>query len=104
MRSMFPVNRHKVEKVVEKAKDAGCFLEINAHPERLDLQDRYCRMAKEAGVKLAISTDAHRTVDLTFMRFGVDQARRGWLEADDVLNTRSLKDLRKLLKCRYRKR
>ena len=87
-----------VEKVVEKAKDAGCFLEINAHPERLDLQDRYCRMAKEAGVKLAISTDAHRTVDLTFMRFGVDQARRGWLEADDVLNTRSLKDLRKLLK------
>ena len=87
-----------VEKVVEKAKDAGCFLEINAHPERLDLEDRYCRMAKEAGVKLAISTDAHRTVDLTFMRFGVDQARRGWLEADDVLNTRSLKDLRKLLK------
>jgi DNA polymerase (family 10) len=85
-------------KVVEKAKDVGCFLEINAHPERLDLDDRYCRMAKEAGVKLVISTDAHRTADLGFMRFGVDQARRGWLEADDVLNTRSLKDLRKLLK------
>jgi DNA polymerase (family X) len=87
-----------LEKVVEKAKEAGCFLEVNAHPDRLDLSDRYCRMAKEAGVKLVISTDAHSTADLTFMRFGVDQARRGWLEPDDVINTRSLKDLRKLLK------
>jgi DNA polymerase (family 10) len=87
-----------LEKVMEKAKKTGCFLEVNAHPDRLDLSDRYCRMAKEAGVKLVISTDAHRTADLALMRFGVDQARRGWLEPEDVVNTRTLKDLRKLLK------
>jgi DNA polymerase (family X) len=87
-----------LEKVLKKAKESGCFLELNAHPDRLDLSDRYCRMAKEAGVKLAVSTDAHSTADLEFLRFGVDQARRGWLEPDDVINTRSLKDLRKLLK------
>lgn len=87
-----------LEKVSKKAKESGCFLELNAHPDRLDLSDRYCRMAKEAGVKLAVSTDAHSTADLEFLRFGVDQARRGWLEPDDVINTRSLKDLRKLLK------
>lgn len=87
-----------LEKVVEKAKEGGCFLEVNAHPDRLDLSDRHCRMAKEAGVKLVISTDAHSTADLEFMRFGVDQARRGWVEPDDVINTRSLEDLRKLLK------
>ena len=87
-----------LERVLEKAKEAGCFLEVNAHPDRLDLSDRYCRMAKEIGVKLVISTDAHRTSNLALMRFGVDQARRGWLEADDVLNTRSLKELKKLLK------
>jgi len=86
-----------LEKVLKKAKESGCFLELNAHPERLDLSDRYCRMAKEAGVKLAVSTDAHSTADLDFLRFGVDQARRGWLEPGDVINTRSLKDLKKLL-------
>jgi DNA polymerase (family 10) len=87
-----------LEEVVEKAKEAGCFLEVNAHPYRLDLSGRYCRMAKEAGVKIVVSTDAHRAEDLGFMRFGVDQARRGWLEADDVVNTRTLKDLKQLLR------
>jgi len=87
-----------LEKVMEKAGKAGCFLEVNAHPDRLDLSDRFCRMAGEAGVKLAVCTDAHSTTDLEFLRFGLDQARRGWLEAKDVINTRSLKDLRKLLK------
>jgi DNA polymerase (family X) len=87
-----------LEKVMEKAGEAGCFLEVNAHPDRLDLSDRFCRMAVESGVKLAVNTDAHSTTDLEFMRFGLDQARRGWLEAKDVINTRSLKDLRKLLK------
>jgi DNA polymerase (family 10) len=87
-----------LEKVLEKAKETGCFMEINAHPERLDLSDRYCRMAKEAGVKVVISTDAHHTTDLAYMRYGVDQARRGWLQAEDVVNTRSLKDMRNLLK------
>lgn len=85
-----------VEKLMKAAVDRGCFMEINSHPDRLDLPDRYCRMAKEMGLKLAISTDAHSESDLNLIRFGVDQARRGWLEADDVLNTRNRKDLEKL--------
>ena len=89
-----------VEKLVEAAKERGCYLELNAHPMRLDLNDVQCRMAKELGVKVAISTDAHSTGDLGFMRFGIDQAQRGWLEPEDVLNTRSWKDLAKLLKRR----
>jgi DNA polymerase (family 10) len=55
-------------------------------------------MAREIGLKVAISTDAHSTSSLDFMRFGIDQARRGWLSANDVLNTRSLKALRRLLR------
>jgi len=87
-----------LEEILEAARERGCFVEINAHPDRLDLSDRYCRLAKEMGVMLAVSTDAHRTADLAYMRYGVDQARRGWLEPDDVINSRSLKELRKLLK------
>lgn len=87
-----------MEKVVKAAKDRGCFLELNAHPDRLDLNDIHCKMAKDMGVKVAISTDTHRIDDLDYIRFGVSQARRGWLEAGDVVNTRSLTDLKKLLK------
>jgi len=87
-----------LEKVMEAALERGCFLEINAHPDRLDLADRNCKMAKEMGVKLAISTDTHRITDLDYMRFGINQARRGWLEPEDVVNTRSLKKLKELLK------
>jgi DNA polymerase (family 10) len=87
-----------LDEVIRKAGQEKRFLEINAHPDRLDLSDRYCRRAKELGVKLAISTDAHRTTDLDFMPFGLDQARRGWLEADDVINTRGLNQLFELLR------
>jgi DNA polymerase (family 10) len=87
-----------LELVLAAARERGRILEVNAHPDRLDLDDRGCRMAKEAGVRLAISTDAHRVVDLDLMRFGIDQARRGWLERDDVVNTRRLADLRQLLR------
>ncbi len=87
-----------IEQVLDAAKERGCFVELNAHPDRLDLNDSDCKMAREMGVKLAISTDAHRLDDLELMRFGVGQARRGWLEADDVLNTRSWGELKKLLK------
>ena len=73
-------------------------MELNAHPDRLDLDDRACRMAKEAGVRVAISTDAHRAADLGLMRFGVSQARRGWLTPQDVVNTRPLRQLRRLLR------
>ena len=87
-----------LERVLTAARERGRILEVNAHPDRLDLDDQGCRMAKEAGVRVAISTDAHRVADLDFMRFGIDQARRGWLERDDVVNTRRLADLRRLLR------
>ena len=87
-----------MERIMEKVGDRGCFLELNAHPERLDLTDVHCKMAKEMGVKVVISTDAHSTADLGLMRFGLYQARRGWLEAKDVINTLSLKRLRNVLK------
>ena len=87
-----------MERLMEGAKERGCFLEVNAHPDRLDLTDIHCKRAKEMGIKIALATDAHSIGDLDFMRFGVNQARRGWLEPEDVLNTRSLKELKKLLK------
>lgn len=80
-------------RVIAAAKAHGCFLEVNAHPTRLDLDDVHCRQAKEAGVKIAISTDAHSTIGLSAMRYGVDQARRGWIEASDVINTRRWSEL-----------
>jgi len=86
-----------LEKIMEAARDRGCFLEINAHPDRLDLSSRYCKLAKEIGLNVVISTDAHSMEDLDYMRFGVYQARRGWLEAADILNTRSWDQLRKML-------
>ncbi len=84
-------------KIVRKAKERGCFLELNAHPERLDLLDVHCRMAKDEGVLVAISSDAHSVLDFGNLRYGVGQARRGWLEAKDVLNARGLKALMPLL-------
>jgi DNA polymerase (family 10) len=87
-----------IERVMRGALERGCHLELNAQPDRLDLTDSHCRLAKDLGLKLTISTDAHAVVELDFMRFGVDQARRGWLEPTDVLNTRALSALRKLLR------
>lgn len=87
-----------IERVMRGALERGCFLELNAQPERLDLNDAHCRLAKSMGLKLAISTDAHAEPELGYMRFGVDQARRGWLEAADVLNARPLDELRDLLR------
>lgn len=89
-----------IGQVMKAALERGCHLEVNAQPSRLDLSDTHCRMAKELGLKLVISTDAHTPQTLGYMHYGVDQARRGWLEADDVINTRSLPALRKLLKRR----
>lgn len=87
-----------LEAVLEAARERGCVMELNAQPDRLDLDDRGCRLAKEIGVMVAISTDAHRTADLELMRFGVDQARRGWLEPGDVVNALPLARLRRLLR------
>jgi DNA polymerase (family 10) len=87
-----------MERLVEAAKERGCILELNAHPDRLDLTDEACRLAKEAGVRVAISTDAHAIGDLNFMRYGINQARRGWLEANDVVNALPLDGLKRALR------
>jgi DNA polymerase (family 10) len=85
-------------RIIRKARERHCYLELNAHPERLDLLDTYCQMAKEEGVLVSINSDAHTIDDFDNLRYGVGQARRGWLEKQDVLNTRPLKELRALLK------
>ena len=85
-------------RIIRHARQRGCFLELNAHPERLDLLDSHCQSAREEGVLVSINSDAHSTFDFTNLKFGVGQARRGWLEKTDVLNTRTLAALRKLLK------
>ena len=82
--------------MVRKARSRGLALELNAHPDRLDLDDVHCRMAKDEGVLIAISSDAHSTDGLDVLRYGVGQARRAWLEKEDVLNTLPLA---KLLRC-----
>ncbi|WP_439155962.1 DNA polymerase/3'-5' exonuclease PolX [Yoonia sp.] len=87
-----------MERLVKAAKERGCVLELNAHPIRLDLKDVHCRMAAEHGVPIAISTDAHSTGGLGNIRYGVDQARRGWLSAGDVVNTQSWSTLSQRLR------
>lgn len=86
-----------LERVMQGAAERGCMLEVNGQPRRLDLTDDASRMAGEIGVRLALNSDAHSTDSLSFMTFAVDQARRGWVRAEDVINTRSLQDLRALL-------
>jgi DNA polymerase (family 10) len=85
-----------VERVVEKALEVGCFLEINGQPDRLDLRDVHARAAKEAGLRLVINSDAHQIGAQDYVELGVGQARRGWLTKDDVVNTRTWKQLDKL--------
>jgi DNA polymerase (family 10) len=85
-------------RVIRHARERGCFLEVNAHPVRLDLTDTDCQTAKEEGVMLSINSDAHSVLDLEHLRYGIGQARRGWLEKKDVLNARPLHKLRPLLK------
>lgn len=87
-----------LEKVMKGALERGCFMEVNSMPDRLDMNDSACELAKDMGLKVAISTDAHRALHLDNIRFGVGQARRGWLSADDVLNTHSWNELQNLLK------
>ena len=87
-----------MEAIIKAAKELGCILELNAQPDRLDLDDIYCKAAKEAGVKIALSSDAHCVNDLHYISYGISQARRGWLEKEDVINTLPLTQLRKLLR------
>lgn len=87
-----------MEKLLRAAAERGCFMELNAYPDRLDLNDVHLKMARGFGIKVAISTDAHSVDNLRFMRYGVGQARRGWLTAVDVLNSRPWPELAKLLR------
>ncbi|MBN2058411.1 MAG: DNA polymerase/3'-5' exonuclease PolX [Candidatus Saganbacteria bacterium] len=86
-----------MEAVLQAAKKHKKMIEINAHPRRLDLTDINCMRARELGIRLAISTDAHSTDQLELMKYGVITARRGWLEKKDVANTLPLAQLKKLL-------
>ncbi|MBI5970379.1 MAG: DNA polymerase/3'-5' exonuclease PolX [Deltaproteobacteria bacterium] len=83
-----------MEAVMDEAKKHGVALELNSYPERLDLNDVYCKRAKEKGLLVAISTDSHSIAHLSNIAYGVHAARRGWLEKKDVLNTRGLKEVR----------
>jgi DNA polymerase (family 10) len=85
-----------MDKIMDACKANNKILELNACPERLDLSDMNCRKAKEKGIKIVISTDAHMDVHLNWMKFGVATARRGWIEPQDVVNSLSLSGLMKL--------
>jgi len=89
-----------MERLVEAARRTDTVLEINASPDRLDLSDVHAKLARERGVMLAISTDAHSRYELRHMEYGVAVARRAWVEPQHVLNTRSLPDLRAYLDAR----
>jgi DNA polymerase (family X) len=89
-----------VERVIEKALETGTFLEINSQPDRLDLTDVHARAAREAGLKLVIDSDGHQIGALDYVELGVGQARRAWLTKDDVVNTRTWKQIEKLRKKR----
>jgi DNA polymerase (family 10) len=78
---------YDMEKVLDACAKRGVAMECNSYPDRLDLKDVYLRMCKERGVKVVISTDSHNTANLSFIRYGVTMARRGWLEKKDVINT-----------------
>ena len=86
-----------MDKIMDACKANTKILELNACPERLDLSDVNCRKAKERGIKIVISTDAHMDVHLNWMKFGVATARRGWIEPQDVVNSLSLSGLMKYL-------
>jgi DNA polymerase (family 10) len=87
-----------MQAVIEQAVSHGCALELNATPDRLDLNGVWARRALKLGARFTISSDAHSTRELDFMQFGLGSARRGWLTAQDVLNTRPLEELRTLLR------
>jgi DNA polymerase (family 10) len=85
-----------VERVIEGALAAGCYLEINGQPDRLDLRDVHARAAKDAGLKLLVNSDAHQIRAQSYVELGIGQARRGWLTKDDVVNTRTWAQFDKL--------
>jgi DNA polymerase (family 10) len=89
-----------MERVIEHAYQRGCFFEINASPDRLDLSVANARLVHDAGIKIAINTDAHHIDEFDFSRCGVDQARRAGLEKTDILNCLSWAKLEMLFRRR----
>jgi DNA polymerase (family X) len=87
-----------LDQVIEKALETGTYLEINSQPDRLDLRDSHARAVGEAGLPIVISTDSHELGALDFVELGVAQARRAWLTRDQILNTRSWKEIERLRK------
>ena len=87
-----------IERVLAKAAETGTIMELNAYPDRLDLRDVHLRMAVEHGVKIAISTDAHRAEHMHYMRYGVATARRGWVGPESCLNAQPLDTVRAWLR------
>jgi DNA polymerase (family 10) len=81
------------DKILEVAKRTGTILEINSSPERLDLRDLYIRRAKNVGVKMVINTDSHQKEQLNVIEYGISQARRGWAEKSDIINTNPIEKL-----------
>jgi DNA polymerase (family 10) len=82
-----------MDAVLRRAAELGVAVELNSNPHRLDLKDSHLRLARELGCKVVISTDSHRIRELDLMRFGIEQARRAWLEPQNVLNTLPYKEL-----------
>lgn len=87
-----------LDEIIKVAKETGTILEINSFPERLDLKDTNIRKAKEMGVKMVINTDSHQTDQMRFIEYGISQARRGWAEKEDIINTQPLEKLLKFFK------
>lgn len=87
-----------IEKIIQTAKDTGTILEIDAFPDRLDLKDEYIKLAVKSGIKLVIDSDAHNKNQIRYLEFGIAQARRGWAEKRDIVNTESLKNFLGTLK------
>jgi DNA polymerase (family 10) len=91
-----------LERVIERALETGTFLEINSQPDRMDLRDVHARAAREAGLKLVIDSDGHEIGAQDYVEFGVGIARRAWLSKDDIVNTRTWKQIERLRKKRPR--
>ncbi len=86
-----------IQRIIHHAASVGCCFEVNSSPDRLDLSDEHARLASEHGIKIAINTDAHSIAELNFIHAGINQARRAWLRASDVLNTLTAAEVLKAL-------
>ncbi len=86
-----------MDEVINCALETGCILELNSQPDRLDLNDYYLKLAKDAGVKICINSDAHDIHGLGLIKYGIYQARRGWLEKEDIINTLSKEEILKII-------